>query len=93
MMITDVNGRMLRAARSLTGLSQQQLADLARVSRPSVTVWENSSDGFPNANMFPFRRLVSALQAEGIEFHPNGVTLNKRPAPIAGTVLHSEAAA
>jgi transcriptional regulator with XRE-family HTH domain len=68
MMITDVNDRMLRAARSLTGLSQQQVVDLARISRPSVTAWENSSDGFPNANMYPFRRLVSALQAEESNF-------------------------
>ena len=93
MMITDVNGRMLRAARSLTGLSQQQVADLARVSRPSVTAWENSSEGFPNANMYPFRRLVSALQAEGVEFHPNGVFLNKHPAPVPRTVIQSEAVA
>jgi len=34
-------------------------------------------------------RVVSALEAEGIEFHPNGVHL-QRPAP---TVIHSEGAA
>jgi DNA-binding XRE family transcriptional regulator len=92
MMITDVNGRMLRAARSLTGLSQQQVADLAGISRPCLTAWERSSDSVPNANMYQFRRVVSALQDQGIEFRPNGVSLS-RPAPLAGTVVHSGAVA
>jgi transcriptional regulator with XRE-family HTH domain len=74
---------MLRAARSLTGLSQQELADRASISRPCLTAWEGSSGSVP---------VVSALEAEGIEFRPNGVHL-QRPAPIAGTVLHSAGAA
>jgi transcriptional regulator with XRE-family HTH domain len=89
MTIVEVTGGMLRAARSLTGLSQQQVADLAGISRPCLTTWERSSDSVPNTALHAYRRVVSALQAEGIEFHPNGVSLNK-PTPL---VLHSEGAA
>ena len=92
MAITRITGGMLRAARSLAGLSQQQVADLACVSRPSVTTWEGSSGSIPNANARALDRVVAALEAEGVEFSPNGVRL-ARPAPIAGTVIHSEAAA
>jgi hypothetical protein len=35
MAITRITGGMLRAARSLTGLSQQELADRASISSPS----------------------------------------------------------
>jgi transcriptional regulator with XRE-family HTH domain len=37
MTIVEITGGMLRAARSLTGLSQQQVADRAYISRPAVT--------------------------------------------------------
>jgi transcriptional regulator with XRE-family HTH domain len=92
MTIVEITGGMLRAARSLTGLSQQELADRASISRPCLTAWEGSSGSVPNASTRALHRVVSALEAEGIEFRPNGVHL-QRPAPIAGTVLHSEGAA
>jgi hypothetical protein len=46
MTIVEITGGMLRAARSLTGLSQQELADRASISRPSLTAgkiprWES----------------------------------------------------
>jgi len=93
MTIVQITGGMLRAARSLTGLSQQQLADLAHISRPCLTAWEGSSGSVPNAGVHALHRVVSALEAEGIEFHRNGVSLNKHPAPLVGTVLASEGAA
>ena len=93
MTIDEVTGRLLRAARSLTGLSQQELADRAGISRPCLTTWEGSSDAIPNAGVRPLHRVVSALQAEGIEFRRNGVSINKRTAPIGGTVMASEGAA
>jgi transcriptional regulator with XRE-family HTH domain len=37
MTIVEITGGMLRAARSLTGLSQQELADRAHISRTAVT--------------------------------------------------------
>jgi len=41
MTIVEITGCMLRAARSLTGLSQE-LADRAAISRPCLTAWEGS---------------------------------------------------
>ena len=91
MTIVEITGGMLRAARSLTGLTQQELADRASISRPCLTAWEGSSDSIPNAGVHAFHRVVSALQAEGVAFHPNGVSL-QRSAPSAGAVVHSEGA-
>jgi DNA-binding transcriptional regulator YiaG len=88
MTIVEITGSMLRAARSLTGLSQQELADRASISRPCLTAWEGSSDSVPNAKARALHRVVSALEAEGIRFSDNGVHLD-RPASMAGTVIHS----
>ena len=92
MTIVEITGGMLRAARSLTGLSQQELADRVAISRPCLTTWEGSSGSVPNAGVRALHRVVSALQAERIEFRPNGVSINKRPAPI-GNIIASEGAA
>jgi DNA-binding transcriptional regulator YiaG len=60
MTIVEITGGMLRAARSLTGLSQQELADRASISSPCLTAWEGSSGSVPNAGVRPstvsFRR-------------------------------------
>ena len=85
-----ITGGMLRAARSLAGLSQQEVADRACVSRPSVTTWEGSSGSIPNANARALDRVIAALEAEGIEFRPNGVSLQR--AVSTSTVIHSEGA-
>jgi len=92
MTIVEITGGILRAARSLTGLSQQELADRASISRPCLTAWEGSSGSVPNAGVRALHRVVSALEAEGIRFSDGGVHL-QRPAPVAGTVLLSEGAA
>jgi DNA-binding transcriptional regulator YiaG len=91
MTIVEITGGMLRAARSLARLSQQELADRASISRPCLTAWEGSSGSVPNAKARALHRVVSALEAEGIEFRPNGVHL-QRTAPM-GTVIASEGAA
>jgi DNA-binding transcriptional regulator YiaG len=88
MTIVEITGGMLRAARSLTGLSQQEVADRASISRPCLTAWEGSSGSVPSANARALHRVVSALEAEGIDFTPGGVR-TERSAP-AGTVIHSE---
>jgi transcriptional regulator with XRE-family HTH domain len=92
MTIVEITGGMLRAASSLTGLSQQELADRASISRPCLTAWEGSSASVPNANARALHRVVSALEAEGIEFRPNGVHL-QRPAPVAGSTIVQSAVA
>jgi DNA-binding transcriptional regulator YiaG len=91
MTIVEITGGMLRAARSLTGLSQQELAERASISRPCLTAWEGSSGSVPNAKARALHRVVSALEAEGVCFTANGVQL-QRTVPI-GTIIHSEAAA
>ena len=91
MTIVEITGGMLRAARSLTGLSQQELAERASISRPCLTAWEGSSGSVPNAKARALHRVVSALEAEGIRFTDSGVHL-QRPVPM-GTVIVSEGAA
>jgi len=91
MTIVEITGGMLRAARSLTGLSQQELADRASISRPCLTAWEGSSGNVPNAGVRALHRVVSALEAEGIRFSDGGVHL-QRSVPTS-TVIHSEGAA
>jgi transcriptional regulator with XRE-family HTH domain len=73
MTIVEITGGMLRAARSLTGLSQQELAERASISRPCLTAWEGSSGSVPNAKARALHRVVAALEAEGIRFSDSGV--------------------
>jgi DNA-binding transcriptional regulator YiaG len=87
MTIVEIAGGMLRAARSLTGLSQQELADRASISRHCLTGWEGSSDNVPNAKARALHRVVSALEAEGVRFSEDGVRL-ERSAPV-DTVPHT----
>jgi len=79
MTIIEITGGMLRAARSLTGLSQQEIAERARISRPSLTTWENSSGSVPSANVRALGRVVSVLENEGVVFTAGGATLQTRP--------------
>src|SRR5262249_47896369 len=72
MTIVRITGGMLRAARSLTGLSQQELAERASISRPSLTAWEGSSGSVPNAKARALHRVVAALEAEGIRVSDGG---------------------
>jgi len=87
MTIVEITGGMLRAARSLTGLSQQELAERASISRPCLTAWEGSSGSVPNAKASALHRVVSALEAEGIRFSDGGVHLQRSTVlPSASTV-------
>ena len=90
MTIIEITGSMLRAARSLAGLSQQEIADRARISRPCLTTWENSSSSVPSANVRFLGRVVSVLENEGVVFLAGGATLQSRP-PLPPITAHSEA--
>ena len=90
MTIVEITGGMLRAARSLTGMTQQEVADRAAISRPCLTTWEGSSGSIPNAGVHALHRVVTVLEAEGVVFVAGGVHLQQRTAPIAGTVIASE---
>jgi len=94
MTMVRITGGMLRAARSLVGLSQQEVADRALVSRPSVTAWEGSSGSIPNANARALDRVVSALEAEGVRFTDGGVHLQRSTVlPSASATALSDGAA
>jgi len=79
MTIIEITGSMLRTARSLAGLSQQEIAERARISRPSLTTWENSSSSVPSANTRALGRVVSVLENEGVVFIAGGATLPPLP--------------
>jgi transcriptional regulator with XRE-family HTH domain len=80
MTIIEITGGMLRAARSLTGLSQQEIAERASISRPSLTHWEGSSGSIPSANVRALSRVVSVLENAGVVFIAGGATLQSRTA-------------
>lgn len=56
----------LRAARALLGLDQRRLAELAGLSVPTIQRME-ASDGVIRGNVDSLMKLVSALEAAGLE--------------------------
>jgi DNA-binding transcriptional regulator YiaG len=60
MTIVETTGGMLRAARSLTGLSQQELAECVSISRPCLTAWKGLSGSVPNAKARALHRVVTS---------------------------------
>jgi DNA-binding transcriptional regulator YiaG len=91
MTLIRITGSQLHAARVLVGLSREEVAERAGLCRHSIRSWENSSHAIPGAMYSHLCRVVDVLEREGARFTgDNGVS---RPAPIAGTVLHSDGAA
>jgi transcriptional regulator with XRE-family HTH domain len=91
MLLVRITGAQIRAGRALAGLTIEDLAARAQLHRQSVRKWEGSSNAVPDAMVAHLSRAVDVLEAEGIRFTDGGVHL-QRPAPAAGTVLHSEGA-
>jgi transcriptional regulator with XRE-family HTH domain len=90
-MIPKLTGNLFRAGRALAGLTRDDLANRAGLSRDVLRTWEISSESIVPAQYQMLCRAIEALEAEGIRFTDSGVHL-QRPAPM-GTVIHSEAAA
>lgn len=63
---------LVRAARSLLGWTQAELAVKADLSRKTVADFEQGKRSARNGTM---RRLEFALRAAGVTFLPKGVTL------------------
>jgi transcriptional regulator with XRE-family HTH domain len=61
-----ITANQLRAARALLNIDQRQMADLADLSVPTIQRME-ASDGVIRANVDSLMKLVSALEASGIE--------------------------
>jgi transcriptional regulator with XRE-family HTH domain len=70
MMITAFQ---LRAARALLGMDQRELAAQSRLSLPTIQRME-ASDGVIRGNVDSLMKLVSALDAAGIELIPDNAT-------------------
>jgi transcriptional regulator with XRE-family HTH domain len=62
----------LRAARALLGIVQRQLAELSGLSVPTIQRMEASSSGVIRGNVDSLMKLVSALNAAGIELIAEG---------------------
>jgi transcriptional regulator with XRE-family HTH domain len=89
MSIPKLTGNQLRASRALAGLTRDELANRAGLSRDVLRSWEVSSHSIVPAQYQMLCRAIEALEAEGIRFSDDGVHL-QRTAPIAGTVIASE---
>ena len=79
----------LRAARSLAGIDQRQLAELAELSVPTIQRME-ASDGVIRGNVDSLMKIIQALESAGVELiaegaasHSGGrgVRLKTQPAP------------
>ena len=68
-----ITGPQMRAARSLLGIDQRQLAQLAGLSLPTIQRME-ASDGVVRGNVDSLMKLVDALAAGGIELIGDGAT-------------------
>jgi hypothetical protein len=61
-----ISAAQLRAARALLGIDQRKLAELAALSLPTIQRME-TSDGVIRGNVDSLMKLVTALDAAGIE--------------------------
>lgn len=62
----------LRAARALLGIDQRQLAELSGLSVPTIQRMEASVGGVIRGNVDSLMKLVTALNAAGIELIGDG---------------------
>jgi transcriptional regulator with XRE-family HTH domain len=76
MLVTQIKGAQIRDARVLAGLSPQQLADRAGVSRLTIRTYELSSAAIPAARVDRLARVITALESEGVRFVDGGVALD-----------------
>lgn len=66
-----ISAGQLKAARALLGIDQRTLADLAGLSLPTIQRME-ASDGVIRGTVESLTKLVSALNAAGIELIGEG---------------------
>jgi len=66
-----ISALQLRAARSLLGIDQRQLAERSGLSVPTIQRME-ASDGVVRGNVDSLMKLVAALDAAGIELIGEG---------------------
>jgi len=79
MAIPKLTGNQFRAARSLAGLTRDQLADRSGLSRDVLRSWEVSSDTIIPAQYQFLCKAVDALEQAGIAFTVDGVARIRPP--------------
>jgi transcriptional regulator with XRE-family HTH domain len=92
MLAVRITGNQFRAGRALAGLTIEDLAARARLSRRSIGKWEGSSNATPSAMVDHLCRAIGVLEAEGVRFSDSGVYL-QRPGPMAGSTIVQSAGA
>jgi len=65
-----INAAQMRAARALLGIDQKQLAELAKVSLPTIQRMEASA-GTMRGTIETLTRVVEAIEAAGVELINN----------------------
>ena len=90
-MIPKLTGNLFRAGRALAGLTRDDLANRAGLSRDVLRSWEVSSESIVPAQYQMLCRAIDALEDAGVRFSDNGVHL--QCAVPTSTVIHSEGAA
>lgn len=68
-----ITAAQLRAARALLGLDQRKLAELSGLSVPTIQRME-ASGGVIRGNVDSLMKLISAIEAAGIELIGDGAT-------------------
>jgi len=66
-----ISAGQLRAARALLGIDQRQLAEIAKLSVPTIQRME-ASDGVIRGNVDSLMKLIGALEGAGIELIGEG---------------------
>ncbi|WP_374299068.1 helix-turn-helix domain-containing protein [Ferrovibrio sp.] len=86
-----ITGAQMRAARALIGIDQRKLAELCGLSLPTIQRME-ASDGVVRGNVDSLMKLVTALEAAGIELIGDNVPsttggrgVRLRPVPSTAT--------
>jgi transcriptional regulator with XRE-family HTH domain len=91
-MIPKLTGNLFRAGRALAGLTRDDLANRAGLSRDVLRTWEISSESIVPAQYQMLCRAIEALEAEGIRFTDSGVQLLQRSSLMTSTTIESAGA-
>ena len=83
----EITGLQLRCGRVYAGLTLDQLAQRAGVTRQAIGAWELSSAAVPAARVDKFSRVISVLESEGVRFLPDGAVTIARSEPVARAAI------
>jgi len=78
-MIPKLTGNLFRAGRALAGLTRDDLANRAGLSRDVLRSWEISSESIVPAQYQMLCRAIEALESEGVRFSEAGVYFTSTP--------------